>query len=80
MRVTLEMFQWARSLLVCAPAWKCPKEESCFYLAKRVIDAWEKQECSAAVARAEAADEVENYATAWVAPAWEWNLPDRDAL
>lgn len=26
--VTLELYQAAKAMMVCAPAWKCPKEEA----------------------------------------------------
>jgi len=77
MIVTLEMFQWAKTLMVCATAHQCPKEESCFHLAQSVINAWEAQEHSAALTRAEAADEVVYFAPPAVA--WEWRQPDWDA-
>ncbi len=80
MIVTLEMFQWAKSLMVCATAHHCPKEESCFHLAQSVINAWEAQEHSAAVTRIEAADVVAHYAPIAIAAAsWEWRQPDWDA-
>jgi len=82
MIVTLEMFQWAKTLMVCATAHRCPKEESCFHRAQSVINAWESQEHQAAMDRADATDEVVYFAP----PAgisgmgsWEWNQPDWDA-
>lgn len=75
--VTLELYQAAKAMMVCAPAWKCPKEEACFNMSKSIIDAWEQEEHSAALTRAEAADEVVYFAPPAVA--WEWNQPDWDA-
>ena len=79
MIVTLEMYQWAKTLMVCATAHRCPKEEPCFHLAKAVIDAYEAQEHSAALARTEAADEVAHYAPVYTSASWEWPQTDWDA-
>lgn len=76
--VTLEMCQWAKALMVCAPAWKCSKEEACFHIAKTVIDAWEREEHTAALTRAEAAEAIPDYAPHFPPPTWEWQ-PDWDA-
>lgn len=76
MNVTLEMYQNAKTMMVCAPAWQCAKEESCFNLAKTVIDAWESQEHSAACTRSDA---VANYAPHFPpVVGWEWRV-DWDA-
>jgi hypothetical protein len=48
--------------MVCAPAWNCHKEEACFNIAKTIIDAWERDEHTAALTRAEAAAEVSSQA------------------
>ena len=77
MIVSLEMYQWAKNMMVCATAHQCPKEETCFNLAKTVIDAHEAQELSAAMDRADATDEVVYFAPPAVA--WEWRQPDWDA-
>lgn len=77
MIVTLEMFQWAKSLMVCATVQHCPKEEACFHLAKSVIDAWEAQEHRAALDRADATDDVVYFEPP--AASWEWRQPDWDA-
>jgi len=77
MIVTLEMFQWAKSLMVCATAHQCTKEEPYFHLAQSVINAYEAQEHSAAMDRADATDEVVYFAPPAVA--WEWTQPDWDA-
>lgn len=78
MIVTLEMFQWAKSLMVCATAHHCPKEEACFHLAQSVINAWEAQEHGAALTRAEAAESVADYSPHFPPATWEWQ-PDWDA-
>ena len=77
--VTFEMYQAAKSLMVCAPAWNCHKEEACFNVAKTIIDAWEREEHTAALTRAEAAAEVSHYAP-HLPPVvgWEWRV-DWDA-
>jgi len=74
MIITLEMYQWAKNMMVCATAHQCPKEETCFNLAKTVIDAYEAHELSAVLDRA---DEVENYSPGFVT--WEWTKPDWDS-
>lgn len=76
--ITLEMYQQARELMTCAPAWNCSKEESCFHIAKAIIDAWEREEHSAALTRSEAANEAEDYAPHFPPATWEWQ-PDWDA-
>ena len=75
MIVTLEMFQWAKSLMVCATAHHCPREEPCFHLAQSVIDAYEAQELSTVLKRA---DEVDHYDPEFRS-SWELAQPDWDA-
>lgn len=73
MQVTLEMYQHARALMTCATAHVCVREESCFYLAKPIVDAYEAQEHSAAVTRSEQQGEVGDYAPHFPPQvAWEW--------
>jgi hypothetical protein len=76
--VTLELYQAAKAMMVCAPAWKCPKEEACFNMSKSIIDAWEQEEHSAALTRAEAAESVADYSPHLPPATWEWH-PDWDA-
>lgn len=76
--VPLELYQQAKAMMVCAPAWQCSKEESCFHVAKAVIDAWEREEHSAALTRAEAAEAVPEYAPHFPPATWEWRA-DWDA-
>ena len=82
--IDLKLYQHAKALMTCAPAWECPREEACFYVCKYIVDRYENQQRSAAIKRSEAAaetsGEVAHYAPHFPpAVAWEWARPDWDA-
>ena len=80
MIVTLEMYQAAKRMMVCAPAWKCPHEEDCFHLARPIVQAWEAQQRSAALARARKIPQAVSDAPTFPPQvAYEWARPDWDA-